>query len=134
MEIIVKFFLHDEKSHLLHLWKIADENDLLAHSLAKLSDDVRVDSDNVPNTMETSKINKLKDQKADEKFKKDVSEAFMQLSRSATLKEHREASKNLRSLKSDLRKCNDEEEKEDIKEDIADSEQIVQKLKEELGL
>ena len=48
--MIVGFFLKEEKSHSLCLWQLADENDLLAHILAKLSDLVRVDSDKVSAT------------------------------------------------------------------------------------
>ena len=55
-----KNFLWDEKSHILYFWQLIDENNLLAHSLAKLSDEVRVDSDNIPNSMENTKTyNKL---------------------------------------------------------------------------
>ena len=59
-----KKFLKEENPHLLHLWQFFDENDLLAHSLAKLSDLVRVDSDNVPTTAEhvyRDKSNKIED-------------------------------------------------------------------------
>ena len=55
-----KNFLRDEKSRILYFWQLIDENDSLAHSLAKLSDEVRVDSDNIPNSMENTKTyNKL---------------------------------------------------------------------------
>ena len=36
-----KIFLKEDKSHSLFLWQLADENDLLAHSLDKLSDSVK---------------------------------------------------------------------------------------------
>ena len=105
-----KNFLHDEKSHLLCLWQIADENDLLSHALAKLSDDVLVDSDNIPSATDPSK-RENKDKKNDDKLKTAVATAFKQSSRSVSLKEYREASKTLRELKLDLRKCDDEDEK-----------------------
>ena len=50
-----KNFSRDEKSCILYFWQLIDENDLLAHSLAKLSNEVRVDSDNIPNAIETIK-------------------------------------------------------------------------------
>ena len=127
-----KIFLKEEKSHLLHLWQLADENDVLAHSLAKLSDSGKVDSDNIPSTAEH--ISNEKSNKIEENFKMDVSAAFKQLSRSVTLKEYREVTKNIRSLKADLRKSNDEEEKSDLRTDIFENEQIAKDLKNDLGL
>ena len=40
----------DEKPHVLYFWQLNDENSLLSHSLAKLSDNAKVDSDDVLST------------------------------------------------------------------------------------
>ena len=42
--------MHGENPHVLHFWQINDENNLLSHILAKLSDNSKVDSDNAPST------------------------------------------------------------------------------------
>ena len=77
----------------------------------------------MPSTAEH--VHKEKSNKIEEKFKMDVSAAFKQLLRSETLKEHREVTKNIRSLKADLRKSNDEEEKSDLRMDVFENEQIA---------
>ena len=50
--------LREDKYHALCFWQKCDLNDLLSHDLAKLSDEARVDSDNVPSTATTSEHNK----------------------------------------------------------------------------
>ena len=51
-------FLREVKSHMLCFWQMNDENNTLSHSLEKLSDNVRVDSENIPNAMDTARTNK----------------------------------------------------------------------------
>ena len=86
-----KNFLKEEKSYLSCSWQLADEDHLLSHSLAKSSDLVRVDSDDVPTNSEY--ITRDKSNKIEDKFKMDISSAFKHLLRSVTLKEHREVIK-----------------------------------------
>ena len=45
-------FLREIKPHVLYFWQLNDENNMLSHSLARLSDDMKVDSNNVPTTCE----------------------------------------------------------------------------------
>ena len=116
----LKIFLKEEKSHLLCLWQLADENDLLAHILAKLSDLVRVDSDDTPATIEPS--SKDKHNKIEETFKMDISSDFLKLSCSVTLKENLKVIKNMRLLEADSRKSTDEEEKSDLRADVPENE------------
>ena len=49
----MKNFLRGEKPHVLCFWQMNDENDVLSHSLARLSDDEKVDSNNPPTTSAT---------------------------------------------------------------------------------
>ena len=51
--VIIDFFLRSEKSHVLCHWKLFDDNHLLSHILCKLSNDVRVDSNNFPTAIST---------------------------------------------------------------------------------
>ena len=44
---------------MLYFWKICDLNDLLAHTLAKLSDEVMVDLDYVPPTATAGRHDKM---------------------------------------------------------------------------
>ena len=64
----------------------------------------------------------------------DVSLVFKQLSRIVKLKEHCEVTKNMHSLKANLRKSTDEEEKSDLRTDTLENEQIAKDLKKDLGL
>ena len=52
-----KNFLRSENPHALCFWQVSDENEILSHSLSRLSDDVKVDSSNVPTTNELSRNN-----------------------------------------------------------------------------
>ena len=64
--------LCEEKLHLLCFWKAFDENYLLAHALAKLSNNFRVVSENGPSTTTTGTCDKnsiiLSDKKAQQIF------------------------------------------------------------------
>ena len=85
-----------------------DENDALAHSLAKLSDEVRVDSENVPNSMQASKscnANKMlsPDKIAEKNFKQSVSNSFHELARSNSVKQCVEIRSKLRKFKRELK-------------------------------
>ena len=97
-----------------------DENDMLAHSLAKLSDDVRVDSENVPNAMETPRThntNKLlsRDKIAKQVFKESVSDSFHELARSNSVKKCVEIRNRLRKFIRELKDCLDEDKTKDTK-------------------
>ena len=135
-----KNFLRDEKSHILYFWQLIDENDLLAHSLAKLSDEVRVDSDNVPNTMENTKIcnnnNKLlsPDKMAEQVFKESVSSSFHELARSNSVKQCMEIRSKLRKFKREMKEALDEDEEKDIKEEILYHEKLLATLNKDLNL
>ena len=83
-------FLREEKSHALYFWQTCDLNNLLSHALEKLSDEVRVDSEN---TLSTTTVgghdrNSLisPDKKAEQMFKERSSKLFHELARGATIK------------------------------------------------
>ena len=88
-----KKFLHEEKSHVLYYWQSFDENELLRHSLAQLSDDTKVDSDHVPKTSLTTK--KGGKNSNDQDFKMGVSKAFKELSKTKSCSELRLEKKSL---------------------------------------
>ena len=126
----------EEKPHALCFWQTHDLNNLLSHALAKLSNDVRVDSENVPSTTTVSAHNKNSlispDKKAEQMFKESVSKSFHELARGATLNQHREVNQDARKFKKELRECIDDEEAEDLKGEIKDSEKIIEKLNKDL--
>ena len=135
-----KNFLREEKSHMLCFWQLIDENDLLAHSLAKLSDEVRVDSDNMTNAMETTKThdanNKLlsPDKMAEQVFKESVSSSFHELARSNSVKQCMEIRSKLRKFKRELKEALDEDEIKDMKEEILHHEKLLATLNKDLDL
>ena len=120
---------------MLCFWQLNDENDLLAHSLDKLSEDVKVDSENIPSTIKPTNNDKNKpnnDKKSEIEFKASVKESFKEFSRGVTLNGYHKAKANIRSLKRELKNC-DSEDEEDLKKDIAENEAIVDNLKKDLG-
>ena len=58
-----------------------DENDLLSHSLAVLSDTTKADSDYVPSTENTTKKGKGSDNNSDKEFRGNVSKSFSDLAK-----------------------------------------------------
>ena len=134
-----KTFLREEKSHTLCFWQMNVENKILAHSLAKLSDDVRVDSENVPNAMETPRTcnaNKFlsPDKMAEQVFKESVSNSFHELARSNSVKQCVEIRTKLRKFKRELKDCLDEDETKDTKEEILCHEKLLATLNKDLDL
>ena len=131
-------FLREEKSHALCFWQLCDLNNLLSHTLAKLSDEVRVDSENTPSTTTVNGNDRNSiispDKKAEQTFKESVSKSFNELARGATTKQHREVKQDMRRMKKELRECDDDEEADDLKGEIKDYEKIIEKLNEDLDL
>ena len=114
---------------MLFFWQICDLNNFLSHALAKLSDEVRVDSENSPSTTTVSVCNKNSlmspDKKAERMIKESVAKSFHELARGATLKQHRELKQDMREFKRELRECIDDEEAEDFKSEIKYSENLL---------
>ena len=134
-----KKFLREEKSHVLCFWQMIDDNDLLTHTLAKLSDEVRVDCDNVPNARETKKTyntNKLlsPDKMAEHVLKDKVSNSFHELARSNSAKQCMKIRSKLRKFKRELKDAIDEDEIKDIKEEILCHEKLLATLNKDLDL
>ena len=134
-----KNFLREEKSHVLCFWQMIDENDSLTHALAKLSDEVRVDCDNVPNTMESTKTHNANkslspDKIAEQVFKEKVSNSFHELARSNSVKQCMEIRSKLRQFKRELKETIDEDEIKDIKEEMLHHEKLLATLNKDLDL
>ena len=106
-----------------------DENDLLSHSLAVLSDSTKVDSDHVPTTQKPGKKGKNDDKNADKDFRENVSKSFSELAKNQSINQLRLEKKELRRLKAELRECDDDEDRADIQEAIKDSNEIIEFLK-----
>ena len=130
-----KIFLRTEKSHILYYWQLFDDNHLLSHSLCKLSDSVRVDSNNVPPTTLTTpgSANKDNDKKLEMEFKEKVSNSFSQLACNNSLNQHRIEKKSFRELRCEYKDCSDDEEKRMLKKDMEESEIFLNTLKKALG-
>ena len=138
METTDRFFYGKKNPHVLYFWQTCDLNNLLSHTLAKLSDEVRVDSENTPSTTTVGGHNRNSlispDKKAEQMFKESVSKSFHELARGATIKQHREVKQDMREFKKELRECVDDEEAEDLKGEINDCEKIIEKLNKDLDL
>ena len=103
METTCRFFLREEKPHVLCFWQTRDLSSSSSHALAKLSDEVRVDYENVPSSTTVSGHNKNSlispDKKVEQMFKESVSKSFHELAQGATLKKHREGEHDANSKK-----------------------------------
>ena len=69
--------------HALCFWHIFDDNQLLHHSLCKLSDDVKMDSNTASSALNASHNNKKSQkEKAEQPFQEQVSKSFSKMARS----------------------------------------------------
>ena len=119
---------------MFHYWQLFDDYHLLSHTLCKLNDDVRVDSNDVPTTISTpGSASKEAEKKLEKEFKEKVSNYFSQLACKNSLNQHRIETKNFRELRSEHKDCNDEEEKSMLKKDAEESETFLDPLKTNLG-
>ena len=129
-----KIFLRGEKSHVLCCWQLNDDHELLSHSLAKLSDDAKVDLTTVPPTSNACNKDKTKEKLAEKEFRENVSKSFSELARNQTLSQLRQEKMDLRKHESDLRNCDDEDERKELQQEIVDSEKITSTLKKDLNM
>ena len=129
-----KIFLRQHESHVLHYWQFFDDNDLLSHSLAKLSDETRANSRSVPVTCTSPTRTRNDDKKTDVEFKEKVSASFETLAKSQAIKELRQEKIERRKLSKALNECDDDDEKKELQSEIKDSDKIISDLKKSLEL
>ena len=86
---------------------MCDLNNSLSYALAKLSDEVRVDSENMPSTRTVGGHNRnsfiFPHKKVGQILKDSVSKSFHELAREATIKQHREVKQDMRRFKKEVR-------------------------------
>ena len=84
---------------MFHYWQLFDDYHLLSHTLCKLNDDVRVDSNDVPTTISTpGSASKEAEKKLEKEFKEKVSNYFSQLACKNSLNKCRFEKRKIGSL------------------------------------
>ena len=87
--------------------QMCDLNNSLSYALAKVSDEVRVDSENIPSTITVGVHDRnifiFPDKKAEQILKESISKSFHELAREATIKQHREVKQDMRRFKKEVR-------------------------------
>ena len=118
------------------MWQVFDENQILHHTLSKLSNSVCANSNRIPDAAEGMSNKNKKEQEhrqSQQKFQSSVAASFAQMSQAQLSQQILEQNRELRQLRRELVEETDSETLVDIRDMIATARDIIKQLKNTLA-
>ncbi len=130
-----KSFLRNNKSHILYMWHLFDESQILQHTLSKLSASVTANVEQIPGANAPKEVRRRQkdDKNHQRQFQESVAASMDHLSKAQVSNQIIQQRKELRQLKQELKEADDSDEERDLEKEILETKKVITQLRDILS-